>query len=433
MNKLTYIRHSSLSLGMVVIVASMLLCSCSTTKQASKPSDPKTVAVSEDKEFRDKMQFAFDDKGMDLNVSLAFDETDNILTLKLSANRQMMVFRQDQLYKTCFRHPFLKHRRMEPKKLPYPVLVQPNTRITLSKDVWKGFRKKRRQHVFNNWLTGVSKELQVVAPSAQTDGPSEPPLIVGSIVQHFKVDPMATKASFTLRNILVVDKDGMPIAQAKRTPLRKHHYQIVNDNDLNLTYVVNIQRNPCFGKEAEIAAAEARVKEITKAYANLHEACPTGVVNSQEELGVFNQHRSFLMSQFPARTDSVACPQLQSAIDRYNLYVDSIAKAPCQYIKLLSDLEKDVQSRTTLGISAKAILDAAHRLDNIVSQIVVSRDAVQIHDLTTGGRGIINNLTKAVQNNGLSNEEQNEAYKVFLKAKNYFQSVTQGQWSNGEY
>lgn len=432
MQNISHHIHRKTSIMMIAMAVIMLLASCATTKKEYKIPDPKNATVGDGSPFQDKLQFPIDDKGLDLNVNLFFDEEENILTLSLSGTRQLMVFRQDVFYGTVFKHPFLQPRTLEPKKLPYPVLVKPNMKITLAKNVWKGFNGKRNWHIFNNWLTGVSKEMKLIEPSTMTNETPEATLIVDSIVQRFSVDPKATKVAFTLRNLLVVDKDGMALAtaQQKRTPSMKELYKIVSDNDLNITYLVNIQRNPCFDKDAEIEAAEAKVAEVRNAWTNLHNACPKGIVNSKQEQGIFNQHRSFLMSQFPAITDSTACTQLQDAYDRYNLYVDSIAKAPCLYVRALSDLEKNEKGGVVVGVSAGAILEAAHRIDNIVSQIVVSRDAAQTHDLTLTGRDIINNITKAAHKNGLSNQEQKEAYKVFLKAKKYFQTVIQGQWSN---
>lgn len=422
----TYNRHSALSLSMIVVMTITLLCSCKTTKQEYKIPEPKAAVVNESKAYQDKLQFPFDDKGMDLNVNIAFDEAENVLTLSLSATRQLMVFRQDVFYGMVFTHPFLKPRRLEPKKLPYPVLIQPDMQITLSKNVWKGFRKNRNQHIFNHWLVGVSPELKVIEPSLRTDKTPEATLIVDSIVQRFHVDPKATKASFTLRNFLVVDKDGMPIPtmQLKRSKSSSQNYQIVCEKDLNLTYNVMIQRNPCFGQDSLIAVMQTRIDDVMKAYTNLHEACPTGVVHSTQEQGIFNQHKKFLISQYPCINDSSACAALQAAYTKYNTYADSIAKAPCTYVKPLPAPGHDDDGMPNIGVRPNIILDAAHRIDNIVAQAMLSHDAAQIHDLMTTGEDIIFTITKAVREKGLINEDQRKAYNVFLKAKAYFKSTT---------
>lgn len=414
---------------MLALIAVMLISSCAAQKQEYKIPDPKTAVVSEENPYREKLQFPFDDKGLDLNVALSFNETDNILTLCVSGSRQLMVFRQDTYYGKVFSKSMMGQRTLDPKKLPYPVLIQPNLKITLSNNVWKSFRKKRVQHLFNNWLVGVSPELEAITPSTTTQDTPEATLIVDSIVQRFKVDPKATKASFTLRNFLVADKDGLPTLpspiQLKREKqsAASLNYQIVYENDLNLTFNVKLQRNPCFGQDSLIALFDKRVSEIKKAYENLHEACPTGIVNSEQERGVFNQHRKFLQSQFPCMADSSACTTLQDAYNRYNAYVDSIKNAPCVYVKPQQEQGKDADGVPNIGVRASYILECAHRLDNIVSQIMVSRDAVQIHDLIDSGNSIVVIVTKAVHDKGLINAEQKSAYEVFQKARSYFRSV----------
>lgn len=410
-----------LPLGMMLLVAVMLLCACSTaTKQPHKAPESKAATVSEANSFHDKLQIPFDDKGLDLNVNIAFDEEENILTISLTGTRQLMVFRDDIVYKSAFRKAFLGKRHLKANLLPYPVLVRPNTKITLAKEIWNSFPKKRSKHIFNNWLTNVSRELQVIAPSHSSDESAEATLIVDSIVQRFHVAPKATKASFTLRNILVADRQGKPqpkVAQ-KRNTGSETTFQIVGDNDLNLTYNLTIQRDPCFGQDSLIEVTNTKVNNVMKAYATLRKACPTGIVTTPEEQGIFNQHRQYLLSQFPFITDTTSCYTLQTAYSQYNQYVDSIATASCHVVPIVSD--EAGNSRLNIGVRARTILDAAHRLDNLVSQIMVTHDAAQEHDLTVSGRNIILSITKAVHDNGLHDEEQRKAYEIFLRAKSYF-------------
>lgn len=411
---------------MIVLITIMLMASCASQKTDYKIPEPKLAVLSEDNPYKETIQFPFDDKGLDMNVTMSFDEPSNILTLTITGSRQLMVFRQDVFYGIVFSHPLFKDRVFHPEKLPYPVLVQPNMSITMAKSVWKGFNKRRIEHLFNNWLVGVSPELQAITPSIRTNDSPEATLIVDSIVQRFRVDPKATKASFTLRNFLVADKDGLPVPNAmlKRKSTSSLNYKIVYEKDLNLTFNVKIQRNPCFALDSLIAATEARINEIRKAYTNLHAACPTGIVNSKQEQGIFNQHKKYLLSQFTCITDSSACSTLQDAYNRYNCYVDSINTSPCTFVKPLSDIEKEEGNGFShTGIKPSTILDAAHRLDNIVSQIMISNDAAQIRDLTMAGHKLILTITNAVRAKGLINEEQRKAYILFLKAKSYFKSA----------
>lgn len=421
-----YIHNMHIPFTRCLMISSliMLLCSCASTKREFQVPAPKPALVSEEKAFSDKLQLPFDEKGFDLNVNMAFDEENNLLTLSLTGTRQLMVFRQDLYLKQIFRHTHRRARRLEPSKLPYPVLIQPRLKVTMAKGVWKGFHKKRRNHLFNNWLGSVSPELQPIAPSFRTDDHPEATLIADSVVQRFRVSPDATKASFTLRNILVVDRDGKAVApmQQKRTPSKRIKYRIVHDKDLNLTYDIQIRRNPCFGQDSVIVATVQRLQQLKRSYTNLHEACPTGIVYSSQEQGVFNQHRQFLLSQFPYIKDSTACETLQQLYDQYNLYVDSITYVPCTYIKPVT-VEAETEGRNHVGVKAGSLLDVAHRLDNIAAQIMVARDEVQKHDLIVTGQGIIQTTMQAVQQKGLIDDEQRKAYDMFLKARSYFNST----------
>lgn len=426
----TYNRTMRLiALCVIGIVAVTIMQSCASRNTEYKVPTPKSVIVNNNKPYKETLQFPFDDKGLDLNVSLSFNEDDNILTLSVAGSRQLMAFRQDVFYGKVFRHPLFRARTLDPSKLPYHVLVQPNLKVTLSKNVWKSFSPKRKRHLFNNWLAGVSTELEALTPSLTTDNHPEATLIVDTIVQRFSVDPKATKASFTLRNLFVIDKDGMPISavQQKRNPPKSLKYQIVYEKDLNLTFNVEIQRDPCFGKDSLISVVSARIEDIKKAHSNLREACPDGVVHSTQEQGVFNQHKKFLLSQFPCIADSSDCSQLQKAYATYNAFVDSIKNAPCVYVKPLTTQEIEGNGWSTIGLRASYILDAAHRLDNIVAQMMVSRDVAQIHDLAKSGNTIIATISTAVREKGLINEDQKTAYGIFLKARSYFRSAAPKQ------
>lgn len=423
-------RQVHLSLGMMLITVAMFMCSCSTsTKHIYQAPESKDAVVSEVNSYQDKLQVPFDDKGLDINVNLTFDETENILTLSLTGTRQLMVFRDDVQYRRVFRKAFLGKRWLSLKRMPYPVLIRPNTKISLSKQVWNDFNTKRRDHIFNNWITKISPELSTISPNVHADESTEATLIIDSIVQRFHVDPKATKASFTLRNILVADLDGktMSPVELKRNPSAKLKYRIVCDKDINLTYNVSIKRDPCFGQDSLIKATNVMVNKVMKAYANLSDACPSGIVSSEEEKGIFNQHRQFLLSQYPFITDQTDCSDLQAIYSRYNLYVDSIAKAPCKVVKAVVSEEEGSRGVLNMGVRASTILDAAHRLDNIVSQIMVTRDAMQQHDLIISGRNTISTITRAVSESGLHDDEQRKAYAVFLKAKSYFNATISGE------
>lgn len=425
---MTTTRHNDivrrLSQSLMTVCIALLVQGCTTKQKTTyEIPEPKAAGISAGRPYEEKLQLPFDDRGMDVNVDIAFDEAENLLTLTLTGSRPLMAFRSETAYANVFRHPLLRQRQFLPGKLPYPVLVQPETKITLSKQVWKGFNKKRSKHIFNPLIGSTSPELQPLGQSSENTAAAT--LLSRSVTQYFRVDPKATKASLTLRNLLVAERNGMPspAAQLKRNQGRKQRYRIVYDKDLNLTYNLTLQRDPCFGTDSLLAAVRTKIESVKQAYANLHDACPDGTVSSEQEQGVFNQHRSFLLSQFASIADSCACPALQQAYAEYNGYVKAIRQLPCVYVKPLPEPGKDELGMPNIGVKASYILDTAHRLDNIVSQILVSHDTAQIHDLTNTAGSLIETLMKAVRERGLTSDEQRDAYTEFLKARSYFSSA----------
>ena len=392
----------------------LLMLALCAAKAQPKEQQVKEAAVADGNLFEDIVNIPFDDKGLDLTVHITFDEGNNELTLSLVGSRQLFVFQQDTQRKKAF-SGFWSRRTLRPERLGYATLTEPKTKYKLTSAVVKSFSKPRKKHLFNKWLTSVSSNLTPVEASVTQLTPD-------SIVQKFLVAPTATKVSFTLRNILVLDpKEEMAAAEEKRNKGKTLHHRFVLDNDLVTTYNVTIKRDPCLFMQPAIDSVNTRIDDIRGAYHRLRKSCTSGKATSQTEVNIFNQHRQYLLSQYIPIADSTHCGNLMKAYTAYNNYVDSIANAPCIYIPI--DNSPSAIS-ASIGVSAETLLSAAKRLDDIVATIMVSHDATEIRDLRNLGRDIMRIVNANVSSKGLRNDEQRKAFAVFRKAEEYFLSVT---------
>ena len=392
----------------------LLMLAICAAKAQPKEQQVKEAAVADGNLFEDIVNIPFDDKGLDLTVHITFDEVNNELTLSLVGSRQLFVFQQDTQRKKAFTG-FWSRRTLRPERLGYATLTEPKTKYKLTSAVVKSFSKPRKKHLFNKWITNVSSTLTPVEVSVTQLTPD-------SIVQKFRVAPTATKASFTLRNILVLDpKEEMAAAEEKRNKGKTLHHRFVLDNDLATTYNVTIKRDPCLFMQPAIDSVNTRIDDIRGAYHRLRKSCTSGKATSQTEVNIFNQHRQYLLSQYIPIADSTHCDNLMKAYTAYNNYVDSIANAPCIYIPI--DNSPSAIS-ASIGVSAETLLSAAKRLDDIVATIMVSHDATEIRDLRNLGRDIMRIVNANVSSKGLRNDEQRKAFAVFRKAEEYFLSVT---------
>lgn len=373
----------------------------------SRAQQTKEITVSDAAYFEETLQFPFDDKGLELRLRVSFNEEEDRLDLVMVGSRIMMVFKQDVRYRDVF--GFLKI--MKPQKLPFQVLVPPGSMFHLNKPVWKGFAKKRKDHLFNNWLENVSKELTPILPATSGIRSTEAMMVTDSIVQRFTVAHEATDAYFTIRNLMVTDV-GMV-----HTRTGKVRYDIVMDQDVNTSYHVLFQRNPCFHTEALADSVKTRTAALVEAYARLVSSCPDGKASSVEEENIFRQHQFFLMSQFPVITDTHECPAVQEAYDNYNALRDSLSHAVCRYSPDDSHKQRKVQGKV---LNSEVLVNTARSLDLLVSKILLTKDTQERLDLIDMGHELIRSIDDSLAERELVGEKISLSLSLYNKAKSYF-------------
>lgn len=363
----------------------------------------KSIAVEEGMPYEEALTFPFDEKGVELKVGITFDEHTNELQLKVTGSRQLFVFQEDAYRNKVFTG-FFSRKHLRPERLSYPVLVPPRAKFYLTKKVIKRFAKPRGKHLFIRWVEGVSASLTPLPPVGEGQS-GKYALLNDTLVMRFAVAEGATEAAFTLRNLYVLEETGKPT---------KPKYRFVWDQDLATTYAITLRRDPCLGLQTTIDSMKVRVEVIQQAYGRLLKTAPSGLAESAEEVGVFNQHKQYLLSQFLPVADSTDCGDLQQLYSEYNQQREQIDQASCVYVA------SEDNGTKRLGMSPEVLLAAARRLDNVVALYEVTKDPVERRDLIMQGREIISVMNVTIEEKGIRGEEQQAALAVFRRASDYF-------------
>ena len=350
----------------------------------------RTVTVSQEQAFTDHISLDDDATDKDIMVKFVFDEAANQLTVSLISYRNIFVFREDTRFK-----PTIKGRTIRPDMLPYVVTFDPSEKYRLSKLFKSTVPKPRSQYVFHRWV-----DYEGLQPA-----PQEYAMVNDYITQTFDIMNKRSSVVIRLRDVLLMD-------DISKKPNKKE-YEIRFGRDLYMEYRVDIQRNPCFGLDEDIASVTAALDGIRKSYGNLHSKFPNGVASSQESLKVFEELKDMLVKQFPRKEETSACGDLQQLIDSYNAYSDSISTMKCA----------GGSGAGGGGISAKSILAKARQIDAAVARWLLSNDPIERRDIILQCESIINDVN--AKSKGANSAEQRQALATFREAEQYFRKNCQ--------
>ncbi len=384
----------------------ILLFLCLVTATASRAQTVKNITVSQGKSYTDHISLKDDSRDMDLMAKFIFNEQTNTLNVCLISYRDLFVFPTDVPMKKT-----LSGKRIKPDKLPFVVNSESGVKYVLTKEYLKTLPPNRKKAIFHQWAT--AEGLQPI--------PKEYKMVNDFVSQDFSIMNKADAVSITLRDVLMLEK------QETGNP-NKVQYDVVWGKDLNTTYHVYIERNPCFGMEEQIAAAQKALDAITSAFHNLQERFGSGVVSTAASLANFKEMRDLLIGQYPRKTEASPCPDIQQKQDAYNSVLDSITSMSCRMINAASyvggagrAVGKGGAPRE--GVDAGFILTQARLIDDAVSQWVLSKDMAQKADLKKKCQEIISTVKTAVAQKGLVNESQRKAYSHFNEAAAYCRST----------
>ena len=331
---------------------------------------------------------------MDVMVKFIFDEQQNTLTVSVLSYRSLFVFREAARYSSV-----VKCRRLHPDRLPYLADADPGSRFKLSRSLRRSLPEPRRDYVFRRWI-----EYEGLQPV-----PMDYKMVNDYIEQGFDILQKRTTVSVTLRDLYLLERSGGNPAG----------YELLQGRDLDTKYQIEIRRNPCFGREEEIAAASGLLDEIRTAFAAFKKNYGSGTVPNEEALKIFGDTRRVLLTQFPARKNASDCPDLGRLTDQYNAYVDSIGLMTCKVRAADEGFAPDVGR----DLDTKMVYSQARQLDKAVARWLVSKDDLERQDLVVQCLDIIEDMNVLLSRQKVKTAEDQRAVRVFRQAEQYFRKT----------
>ncbi len=355
-----------------------------------KAQTVKNISVSAGTSYTDHIALSEDSRDSDIMVKFVFDEDNNTLTVSALSYRTLFVFREASRYKAV-----VSRKNLIPDRLPYVADADKGSKFPLSKGLVKSIPSPKKKYIFNRWI-----EYEGLQPA-----PADYKMVNDYIEQTFQILGARNSVSVTLRDLLLLE------------PVKKTRWQLLQGRDLNTRYQIRIQRNPCLGRDEEIAEAQANVETVKAAYENFNKIYASGTVPSMDALKTYKETKDVLLTQFSAKQGQSPCPLLQEATDQYNHYVDSIANHFCR-------IEAPEEPGEVKTLDIKMIYAQARQIDKSVARYLVSKDELERYDLVTQCNEIIKDISGILSRYPyvMSAEEEN-AVRVYRQAEQYFKKT----------
>lgn len=374
--------------SLAVLFAASFMQSCATKKTVETPvRENHVITVSADSVYTEVISTKEGAKDMDVLVKISFDEPNNTLSVSLTSEHNLFGFKNNSLYKNVIRN-----KRISLQRLPYKVISEGEMTYRLSKDVRYNIPGCNDKHTFNAWVSSTGLHPQTEDYIMVTD----------TITQKFDITADTT-ITITLGDVMMM----------QRSVSKKNRYDLIYYINLDKQYEIRIGRNPCFGKSEEISSTKSLLEEIQNNYKILASKYPNVESLNAETLAALEDVRVKLEAQYPKMDTNNDCPTIQSMLQEYNSYVDSIAK--------LADVKAEfAHKRPRLSIPADQLLAVARMVDNNVASWLVSNDVVEKADLVKRNKKLIEDINKKLSRKMQMDREQTHALSVFKKAERYF-------------
>jgi hypothetical protein len=201
-----------------------------------------------------------------------------------------------------------------------------------------------------------------------------------------------------------------------KTEKKKYNlFEIPFGRDLNQQYQITIERNPCFGLDTEVESAKKALEGVQTSFTSMKKKYGTGQVVSQESLKIFEDMKSTVQNQFQKKDVESPCPDVQTAWEQYNQYVDSIAAMKCVVV--------GVTGVGGPGISPedlKMLMMKTRQIDQTVSRWLVSSDPIERQDLINEAQNNIKSGNDLLGGRPGVTAEQKRVITLFRSAERYF-------------
>ncbi len=390
---LHHIRRSLLLMAMMLATAGY--CWANTVKQ---------IKVSADSTYTDHIALKDDSNDMDLIVKIMFNEGKNTLSLSIISYRSLFVFQSETLC-SQIKSIWCWNRRLKTDKLPFVVSTEPDAKYYFSKQYWKTLPKPKRKHIFHKWLTYPSSDLQPI--------PTEYKMVNEFITQEFNLLDNCSSTSITLGDIMMLEKRNTK-------PGKPSKYDIIWGKDLQMTYNITIERDPCFGLDKNIQQAQQKADKVKLAYGIFMNKYGNGTVRCEADLEQFNATKKEFLANV-SHVDSISpCPKIQSCNDSINMYLDKIKSLNCSIAAPAIGTGKG--SATVSSFNVGFVTTQARRIDDAVSRWLISKDKVEKGDLIKQCEDIIAIVQPMLESNSY-NASQQKAVNLFRQAVSYYKKT----------
>lgn len=373
----------------------IILLSCLLWLQELQAQTIRTISVAQGSSYTDHISLKEDSKDMDLMVKFVFAEETNTLTVTLISYRMLFVF-WDNVHYT----PLFKRRKLRPEQLPYVVEYDPKDKYRATKLFRATVPQPRSEFYFQRWI-----DYEGLQPA-----PQDYKMVNDYISQTFDIQNKRTQVTVKLHDIFLMDK-----VEKKKY----NRYDIPFGRDLDMTYQVTIVRNPCFGLDEDISAAQQALQSISTNYASLKSKYGKKVLDSQESLNIFEELKATLQDQFQHKDIQSSCPDIQSAWDDYNHYVDSIGAMKC----VVQSAEDAAANANLTPEGIILLMSKSRQMDKLVSRWLVSEDPVERGDMVTQCENLISEVNAMIGKGSGHTAEQRQAIATFRAAEQYFRNT----------
>jgi uncharacterized protein YoxC len=374
--------------SLVALSTITFMQSCASKKVLEMPvKENQVVIVSDNKPYTEVIPTKEGSKEMDVLLKMDFDEPSNTLTIGLTSKYNLFGFKNNSLYKNVIRD-----KKISLARLPYKVMSEADMTYRLSKDIRNNIPGCNDKHTFNTWVSSTG-----LHPHTQ-----EYIMVTDTLTQAFDI-VADTTITINLGDIMMME----------RSVSKKNRYDLIYYTNLDKQYEIVIERNPCMGKEAESDSIKAMLDDIQTNFTTLAEKYPSVEELNAETLQALEEARMKLATKYTKVESTNECPKIQTMLENYNSYVDSIAK--------LADIKAQfAHKRPKLSVPADQLLAVARMVDINVASYLVSNDVVEKADLVKRNKKLIEDINKKVSRKMTMDKEQKHALSVFKKAEKYF-------------
>lgn len=345
---------------------------------------------------------------MPLTLKFYFDETANTVTVIAESTGNIFGLQAGARYRNIFQrgHIFRKGGKFMVEKLTYDVKMDPTNTYRMGRETRKslGSGDVRKNYYFHRWIESDGMDMR----NAKTD------ILGRQMIQVFSLAAGQEKAKIALRDIFTVEHKGATPKKWNKLMLTLHH-------DINVTYDVELQHNPCFGKDDEINATKTMLQQLQDGLNKLSSDFPAKNGLAPAVYEMFMNRRDSLIALFPQKTQKSDCADLQEINDQYNKLVNDIIK---------QRRELNVPAPATgqvigsiLGakrLDANALQFKARQLDELVGQWMINSDANERQNIRLQCQKIISDAAKLADGRVVDTDEQRRAVKTFRNALDYY-------------